>query len=41
MPLCVLSVFRIGAIEDCFVLGYGTASNGNMFQKFRDNLFVA
>ena len=38
---CVLSVFRKGAAEDCFVLGYGTASHGNLFQRFRDKVFVA
>jgi hypothetical protein len=37
---CVISGFRRHVDENCALLGYYTASNGNYLPTFRDNLSV-
>jgi hypothetical protein len=39
-PSCVILGFRRKAAENCALLGYYSASSGNFFPMFRDNLSV-
>jgi hypothetical protein len=40
LELCVISQTRREVVENCTILDYYAASNGNFLQTFRDNLSV-